>query len=248
MGSGDVVTVTASSGEQALQLLKKNQFDAMILNPDLTDMRGVELLEAMDNNGNISPLPIIIYSEQEPDPQETERLETYAQRIIVKDSQSLDRLFVETSLFLHRVESQLPAVQQKILNRMFDKKDALQGKKVLIVDDDMRNVFALTSILEEKGVNTLVGKNGKEGLEKLFAQSDVDLVLMDIMMPVMDGYEAMKVIRKDKRFEKLPIIALTAKAMKGDRHKCVAAGASDYLAKPVAPEKLLSLLRVWLYE
>ena len=131
---------------------------------------------------------------------------------------------------------------------MFDKEDTLKGKKILIVDDDMRNVFALTSILEEKGVTTLVGKNGKEGLEKLFANSDIDLVLMDIMMPIMDGYEAMKSIRKDMRFEKLPIIALTAKAMKGDRHKCVAAGASDYLAKPVAPEKLLSLLRVWLYE
>lgn len=131
---------------------------------------------------------------------------------------------------------------------MFVKEDVLKGKKVLIVDDDMRNVFALTSILEEKGVNTVVGKNGKEGLEKLFAESGIDLVLMDIMMPVMDGYEAMREMRKDKKFEKLPIIALTAKAMKGDRHKCVAAGASDYLAKPVAPEKLLSLLRVWLYK
>jgi tubulin-specific chaperone A len=248
MGSGDVVTVTASTGEEALRLLKKDQFDAVILNPLLTDMKGVELLEEMDNNENISQLPIIIYSESEPDPREMERLQTYARRIIIQDPQSLDRLFAETSLFLHRVESQLPEVQQEILNRMFDKEDVLKGKKVLIVDDDMRNVFALTSILEERGVNTLVGKNGKEGLEKLFGQPDIDLVLMDIMMPVMDGYEAMKLIREDKRFGKLPIIALTAKAMKGDRHKCVAAGASDYLAKPVAPEKLLSLLRVWLYE
>jgi len=248
MGSGDVLTVTASSGEEALLLLKKGPFDAMILNPVLTDMKGVELLEAMDDNGNISQLPIIIYSESEPDPQEMERLQTYAQRIIIQDPQSLDRLFAETSLFLHRIESELPEVQQKILNRMFVKEDVLKGKKVLIVDDDMRNVFALTSILEEKGVNTVVGKNGKEGLEKLFAESDINLVLMDIMMPVMDGYEAMREMRKDKKFEKLPIIALTAKAMKGDRHKCVAAGASDYLAKPVAPEKLLSLLRVWLYK
>jgi tubulin-specific chaperone A len=248
MGSGDVATTTASTGKEALQLLKKTQFDAMILNPALKDMKGVELLEKMDKPANISQLPIIIYSESKPDPQEMERLQTYAQRLIIQDPQSLDRLFAETSLFLHRVESQLPEVQQKILNRMFDKEDTLKGKKILIVDDDMRNVFALTSILEDKGVTTLVGKNGKEGLEKLFAHSDIDLVLMDIMMPVMDGYEAMKSIRKDRRFEKLPIIALTAKAMKGDRHKCVAAGASDYLAKPVAPEKLLSLLRVWLYE
>jgi CheY-like chemotaxis protein len=243
-----VVTVTASTGEEALQLLEKNQFDAMILNPVLKDMKGVELLEEMDNNGNISQLPIIIYSESKPDPQEMKRLQTYAQRIIIQDPQSMDRLFAETSLFLHLLESELPEVQQKILKRMFEKEDVLKGKKVLIVDDDMRNVFALTSILEEKGVNTLVGKNGKEGLEKLFDQPDIDLVLMDIMMPVMDGYEAMKMIRIEKRFEKLPIIALTAKAMKGDRHKCVAAGANDYLAKPVAAEKLLSLLRVWLYQ
>jgi signal transduction histidine kinase/DNA-binding response OmpR family regulator/methyl-accepting chemotaxis protein len=248
MGSGDVVTVTAATGEEALGLLKTNPFDAMILNPVLTDMRGVELLEQMDNNENISQLPIIIYSENEPDPREMEKLRTYARRIIIQDPQSMDRLFAETSLFLHRVESQLPEVQQKILHRMLEKEDVLKGKKVLIVDDDMRNVFALTSILEEKGVNAVVGKNGKEGLEKLFANPGIDLVLMDIMMPVMDGYEAMKMIREDKRFEKLPIIALTAKAMKGDRHKCVAAGASDYLAKPVAPEKLLSLLRVWLYQ
>ncbi len=248
MGSGDVITVTAATGEEALHLLKTNPFDAMILDPVLTDMRGVELLEQMDNNENISQLPIIIYSENEPDPREMEKLKTYARRIIIQDSQSMDRLFAETSLFLHRIESQLPEVQQKILHRMLEKEDALKGKKVLIVDDDMRNVFALTSILEEKGVNAVVGKNGKEGLEKLLANPGIDLVLMDIMMPVMDGYEAMKKIREDKRFEKLPIIALTAKAMKGDRHKCVAAGASDYLAKPVAPEKLLSLLRVWLYQ
>jgi CheY-like chemotaxis protein len=141
----------------------------------------------------------------------------------------------------------MPEIQQKMLHRMFDKEDVLKGKKILIVDDDMRNVFALTSILEEKGMKTIVGKNGKEGLDKLFAEPDIHLVLMDIMMPVMDGYEAMKLIRKKREFEKLPIIALTAKAMKGDRHKCVAAGASDYLAKPVEPKKLLSLLRVWLY-
>ena len=248
MGSGDVVTVSAATGDETLLLLRKDQFDAMILDPALKDMKGIELLEEIDRNGDISPLPIIIYSENEPDPREMEKLKTYARRIIIQDSQSLDRLFAETSLFLHRVESQLPEGQQKILDRLFDKEDALKGKKVLIVDDDMRNVFALTSILEEKGVSTMVGKNGKEGLEKLFAQPDFDLVLMDIMMPVMDGYEAMQTIRKDKRFEKLPIIALTAKAMKGDRNKCVAAGASDYLAKPVAPEKLLSLLRVWLYK
>jgi len=187
MSSGDVVPIIASTGDEALRLLEKNQFDAMILNPALTDMKGIELLEEMNNKGNISQLPIIIYSESQPNPREMEKLQTYAQRVIIQDSQSLDQLFAETSLFLHRVESQLPEGQQKILTRMFEKEDVLKGKNVLIVDDDMRNVFALTSILEERGVKTTVGKNGKEGLDKLFAQPDIDLVLMDIMMPVMDG-------------------------------------------------------------
>jgi tubulin-specific chaperone A len=167
---------------------------------------------------------------------------------VIKDVKSPERLFAETTLFLHRVESEMPESKQRLLSRMVSKEDVLKEKKILVVDDDMRNVFALTSILEENGLRTVVGKNGKEGLEKLKENSDIDLVLMDIMMPVMDGYDAMKAIRKDKKLSKLPIIALTAKAMKGDRSKCVAAGASDYLAKPVDSAKLLSLLRVWLYQ
>jgi signal transduction histidine kinase/DNA-binding response OmpR family regulator/methyl-accepting chemotaxis protein len=247
MGSGDVVTLSAGSGAEALDLLLRDNVDALVLNPALTDMSALELLGKIDRNPRISRLPVIIYSETELSPQEKENLQTYAQRIIVKDTHSLDRLFAETSLFLHRVESALPESKQKLLNRMLNKEDSLKGKKILIVDDDMRNVFALTSILEEKGMKTVIGKNGKEGLEKLFSEPHIDLVLMDIMMPIMDGYQAMKAIRSKKRYSKLPIIALTAKAMKGDRHKCVAAGANDYLAKPVDNDKLLSLLRVWLY-
>lgn len=248
IGSGDVATVTVGNGTEALEMLQKGEFDAMILNPDLNDMNGFDLLEKISSKATMNQVPIIIYSEKELTPKEQDTLKKYSQRIIIKNVQSLEGLFAEATLFLHRVEADLPEVKQQILNRMINKEAVMKGKKVLIVDDDMRNVFALTSILEEKGLRTVVGKNGQEGLQKLEENPDFDLVLMDIMMPIMDGYEAIKTIRNDKRFEKLPIIALTAKAMKGDRHKCVAAGASDYLAKPVDATKLLSLLRVWLYQ
>jgi tubulin-specific chaperone A len=248
VGSGDVATITVGSGEEALSLLKRGDFDAIIFNPNLKDMPGFELLEKIEKHVNISKLPIIIYSEQELSPKEHDVLDKYAEHITIKDVQSMERLFAETTLFLHRVESDMPKAKQRILDGLVDKQDVLKDKRVLVVDDDMRNVFALTSILEENGIKTVVGKNGQEGLDKLKAGEAIDLVLMDIMMPVMDGYEAMRAIRKDKRYAKLPIIALTAKAMKGDRNKCVAAGASDYLAKPVDSAKLLSLLRVWLYQ
>lgn len=248
MGSGDIATLSVKTGEEALQLLGKEDFDAIILNPNLNDMPGFELLDEIKKHPDISQLPIIIYSENKLTKKEEEQLRMYEQSITVKDVRSLDRLFAEATLFLHRVEADMPVSKQKILKRMVDKKDTLHDKKILVVDDDMRNVFALTSILEDSGLKTVVGKNGQEGVNKLEEDPDIDLVLMDIMMPVMDGYEAMRKIRKDKRFEKLPIIALTAKAMKGDRSKCVAAGASDYLAKPVDSAKLLSLLRVWLYQ
>jgi signal transduction histidine kinase/DNA-binding response OmpR family regulator/HAMP domain-containing protein len=248
IGSGDVATVTVSSGEEAFRLLKKGGFDTMIMNPEIKDINDFQLLEKISKDQTVSQVPIIIYSEKELTSREQEKLRKYGKRIIVKNVKTLEGLLAETTLFLHRVESDMPEVKQQILSRMINKDSVMTGKKILIVDDDMRNVFAITSILEDRGMITVVGKNGKEGVEKLFTESDIDLVLMDIMMPVMDGYEAMRIIRKDKRFEKLPIIALTAKAMKGDRSKCVAAGASDYLAKPVDSNKLISLLRVWLYE
>ncbi|NIM13704.1 MAG: response regulator [Candidatus Aminicenantes bacterium] len=248
IGTGDVATITVSNGEEALRLLKKGGFDTMIMNPELKDINGFQLLDKICKDKTVSQVPIIIYSEKELTSQEQEKLQKYGQRIIVKNVKTLEGLLAETTLFLHRVESDMPEVKQQILSRMINKDSVMTGKKILIVDDDMRNVFAITSILEDKGMITVVGKNGKEGVEKVFTEPDIDLILMDIMMPVMDGYEAMRIIRNDKRFEKLPIIALTAKAMKGDRSKCVAAGASDYLAKPVDSNKLISLLRVWLYE
>jgi CheY-like chemotaxis protein/methyl-accepting chemotaxis protein/putative methionine-R-sulfoxide reductase with GAF domain len=248
VGSSDVAIVSVSSGKEALELLKEDEFDSIVINPNLKDMPGFKLLEKIKDDPDIENLPIIVYSEKTLSKKEQQSLDKYAKNIVIKDVKSPERLFAETTLFLHRVESEMPESKQRLLSRMVSKEDVLKEKKILVVDDDMRNVFALTSILEESGLRTIVGKNGKEGLEKLQEDPSIDLVLMDIMMPVMDGYEAMKAIRKDKNHSKLPIIALTAKAMKGDRSKCVAAGASDYLAKPVDSAKLLSLLRVWLYQ
>ena len=167
--------------------------------------------------------------------------------IIVKDVKSPERLLDETALFLHRVQSNLPEAKQQILAQLRQQEPVLAGKKILIVDDDVRNIFALTSILEEHQMEVVFAENGRKGIDLLQNTPDVDAVLMDIMMPEMDGYETMRAIRAQTKFRSLPILALTAKAMKGDREKCLEAGASDYIAKPVDTEQLLSLLRVWLY-
>ncbi|MBT3260300.1 MAG: response regulator, partial [Deltaproteobacteria bacterium] len=167
--------------------------------------------------------------------------------IILKGVNSSDRLLDEVSLFLHRVDSGLPAEKQNTFRMVHDKEELLKDRKILLVDDDMRNVYALMAVLEEKGMKVEVASNGQEALDCLEAESEIDLVLMDIMMPVMDGYEATRKIRLCEKWAKLPVIALTAKAMKGDREKCLAVGANDYLTKPIDTEKLFSLLRVWLY-
>jgi hypothetical protein len=174
-------------------------------------------------------------------------LKRLANTVIVKDGQSPEHLFAETALFLHRVEAALPPPKRRMLEQIHLTDPVLSGKKVLIVDDDLRNVFALTSALEVHEMEVLYAENGKDGLAKLEENPDVDIVLMDVMLPGMDGYEAMREIRSRREFRTLPIIALTAKAMKGDREKCIEAGASDYISKPVVTEQLLSLLRVWLY-
>ena len=174
-------------------------------------------------------------------------LDNHSERVITKDPKSLERLFDEAALFLHRVESNLPEDKRRIIEMVHDKKAIFKNKKILVVDDDMRNVFALTSILENKGVQVIAAKNGREGVSCVVENPDLNLVLMDIMMPEMDGYQAIRKIRDMPDFKRLPIIALTAKAMRGDRAKCIEAGASDYLSKPVDDEKLFSMLRVWLY-
>ena len=190
---------------------------------------------------------MVIYTGKELDQEEEERLQQYADSIIIKGARSPERLLDETTLFLHRVEKNLPKEQQAILNTLHDRESSFQGRTILVADDDMRNVFALSSVLEEQGLAIVVAKNGLESLEKLAAHPEINLVLMDIMMPEMDGYEAMRRIRSDPKQRNLPIIALTAKAMRGDRDKCLHAGASDYLSKPIDAGKLVSLLRVWLY-
>lgn len=235
------------SGKEGLDQLKSGNFDCMILDLGLKDISGFDLLEKIRMDKAIPRIPIIIYTGRELNREEEAKLQKYANSIIIKGAHSPERLISETTLFLHQVESNLPKDKQKMLKMMHDKESSLSGKKILIVDDDMRNVFALSSVLEEANLKVIVGQNGKEGVEQLNKYPDIDLVLMDIMMPEMNGYEAMQEIRKQTKFKKLPIIALTAKAMKGDREKCIQSGANDYLTKPVDTEKLMSLLRVWMY-
>ncbi len=244
----DVVVTSTASGGEALELLKKQSFDCMILDLGLRDMTGFDLMKKLGKNGKSSQMPIIIYTGKELSHEEEESLQKYSDRIIIKGVRSPERLLAETTLFLHRVEKDLPPDKQKMLKSVNGREDVIRDKKILIVDDDMRNVFALTNLLEDRGARVEVGRNGKEGLEKLGSIKDIDLVLMDIMMPEMNGYEAMEQIRSKKKFKELPIIALTAKAMQGDREKCINAGANDYMTKPIDPDKLVSLLRVWLYK
>jgi CheY-like chemotaxis protein len=247
--SDDDVSITSvSTGNQAVDQLKKDDFDCIILDLGLKDMSGFDLLKKIGKKGEESDIPVIIYTGRELNRKDEDELLQYSDRIIIKGARSPERLLAETTLFLHRVESSLPEEKQKMLRVGHNKEDIMKDKKVLIVDDDMRNVFALSSLLEERGLRIDVGRNGKEGIKKLEENPDISLVLMDIMMPEMDGYEAMREIRKINKYKKLPIIALTAKAMQGDRDKCIEAGANDYLTKPVDADKLLSLLRVWLYQ
>jgi len=197
----------------------------------------------------ISLPPVIVYTGREINKEEEQKLRKYADSIIIKGSKSEERLLDETALFLHKVEKQSsPKKSDKIISSPVEKDDVFKGKKILLVDDDMRNVFALSKILQEKDMVIVKAENGLKAIQKLEQETDINLVLMDIMMPVMDGYEAMKKIRENPLLKKLPIIALTAKAMKEDRDKCIESGASDYMTKPVDVEKLLSLMKVWLYK
>ena len=247
VGNGDVRITFASTASEGYDQALTGKFDCMVLDLGLPDMSGVELLDKIRTHETGYRAPVIIFTGRELTPEEKVIMDKYAETTIMKGVDSVQRLLDETSLFLHRVEADLPERQQKILRMVHDKESILDGKKVLMVDDDMRNIFSLKKVLEQSGIHVLIGKNGKDGIERLNENPDVDLVLMDIMMPVMNGFEAMAEIRKERRFRDLPIIALTAKAMKGDRAKCIEAGANDYLAKPVDVDRLFSMLRVWLY-
>jgi HAMP domain-containing protein/CheY-like chemotaxis protein/signal transduction histidine kinase len=243
----DVEIVAVGSAEEALRELSTGHFDCMVLDLGLRDMNGFELLETVKANPGMQDLPIIIYTGKDLSPAEDTKLRKFAETIIVKDVKSPERLLDETALFLHRVEAKLPEQKRRMLERLHNTDAVFSGKRVLVVDDDVRNIFSLTSMLEDHGMVVSFAENGKDAIAMLKERPDFDLVLMDVMMPEMDGYETTRALRAVPELKALPIIAVTAKAMKGDREKCIAAGASDYITKPVDTEQLLSLMRVWLY-
>ncbi|WP_088894052.1 response regulator [Leptolyngbya ohadii] len=248
IGKGEDVQSTAvGTGAEALNLLRSQSFDCVVLDLGLPDMSGLDLIEQIKQDLRLSRLPIIVYTGKELTRQEETQLRRLAESIIIKDVRSPERLLDETALFLHRVQANLSQENREILEQLRQTDPVLAGKKVLIIDDDVRNIFALTSLLERYQMQIIFAENGRDGIEMLQANPGVNVVLMDIMMPEMDGYETTVAIREINEFRNLPIIALTAKAMQGDREKCIEAGASDYITKPVDTEQLVSLLRVWLY-
>ncbi len=240
--------LTASTSSQAREILKDTVFHCIILDLDLEEdkKQGLLLLEEIKSSGSHNNTPIVVFTSGEMREDEEQNLRKWTDAIVVKGGETTERLVAETELFLNAVSKnpqnekgiQIPPSLENLLN----------GKKVLLVDDDIRNIYALTSVLQHHGMNVITAINGKDAIRKLEKYHDTDIVLMDIMMPEMDGYLAMQTIRQNEKFRNLPIIALTAKAMKGDREKCIQCGASDYISKPVVIEQLLSLMRVWLYQ
>jgi CheY-like chemotaxis protein/two-component sensor histidine kinase len=243
----DIQIVSVGTGADALKALHTEPFDCCVLDLRLPDISGFELLDQIRGDSNLSQIPIVVFTGKDLHPEEEQRLKSVAKSIVLKDVRSPERLFDETALFLHRVVSEMPEPKQALLRRLHHSNDSLRDRKVLVVDDDARNIFALTSVLENHGMEVVSATNGRQAIDLIQKTQDVSVVLMDIMMPDMDGFATMREIRKNSQFRTLPILALTAKAMKGDREKCLEAGASDYVAKPVNTDQLLSMLRVWLY-
>jgi CheY-like chemotaxis protein len=241
----DVTISEASSGQAALAQLAQQHFDCMILDLSLPDMSGFELLNRLHGADDLPQCPVIVYTGKALSEEENQELMKYADSVIIKGAKSPERLLDETALFLHRVVADMPEEKQRMIKRLLGNEGVFAGKVVLIVDDDARNSFALSKLLAEKGLKAHIAPSGEKALEAL-DKLPIDLVLMDVMLPGMDGYEITRRIRAQQRFRQLPILALTAKAMKGDREKCLEAGANDYLSKPVDAERLLSMLRVWL--
>jgi hypothetical protein len=247
IGNGDVKITAVATGQEALDTLESQHFDCMVLDLLLPDIPGLEVIQRLKKQPTLRSLPIVVYTAKDLARKEETQLKRLSQTIILKDVKSPERLLDETSLFLHRNTASLPDAKREILERLHRSDTVLAGKRVLIVDDDIRNIFAMTSVLERHKMDVVAAESGKDALEQMEKSPAPDIVLMDIMLPEMDGYETTRRIREKPEFKALPIIALTAKAMKGDREKCIEAGASDYIAKPVDTEQLLSLLRVWLY-
>lgn len=246
--SDESVEVTAvSTGEEAINLLQTTSFDCFILDISLPDMSGYEILERMSHSESLSHPPVIVYTGRDLTRDEEEKLQRFSRTIILKGAKSPERLVSEVGLFLHQVESKMPADRQKVLKDLRNREQDLEDKLLLLVDDDVRNIFALKNALEQRGAKIEIARNGLEAISKIESNPKIELVLMDIMMPEMNGYEAIQEIRKNPKFKTLPIIAVTAKAMQDDQEKCLAAGANDYLSKPVDLPKLLSLIRVWLH-
>ena len=248
IGEHDVQITAVESGQKALEALRSTHFDCMVLDLTLPDIDGFELLETVSKDKKLRDLPVIIYTAKELSRKEVTKIRKVAKTIVVKDARSPERLLDETALFLHRSPADLPELQRRMLEDMHASDGTLAGRKVLVVDDDLRNIFALTTVLERQDMKVVFAENGRDGIELLEQDPDIEIVLMDIMMPEMDGYDTMRAIREIPKFKSMPIITLTAKAMKGDRDKCFEAGASDYITKPVDSAQLLSLMRVWLAE
>lgn len=251
LSTGDVETVGVASAAECLEALREETFDCMVLDLNLPDASGFSLLETLSKEGAYAFPPVIVYTGHDLSPHDEQRLRRYSDSIIIKGARSPERLLDEVSLFLHQVVTDLPAEQQTMIRAARNRDAILEGRRILVVEDDVRNVFSLTNILEPQGASVEIARNGREALDALDASASdparrIDLVLMDVMMPVMDGLTATRALRQDPRWSKLPIIALTAKAMPDDQERCIEAGANDYMAKPLEVDKLLSLVRVWM--
>jgi CheY-like chemotaxis protein len=247
LGHNDIEIVISGTGAGALAELRANMPDCVVLDLKLPDMSGFEVLERIRQDATLCDVPVVVFTGRELSAEEDAELHTMARSIVVKGVESPERLLDETSLFLHRVITELPVEKQRMLERLNSSDEDLVGQTALLVDDDARNIFALSSVLERRGMKVLTATTGAEAVALVESEPEIAIVLMDIMMPQMDGYQTMGIIRENPAFRRLPIIALTAKAMKGDREKCLEAGASDYLAKPVNTEQLLLALRMWLH-
>jgi CheY-like chemotaxis protein len=245
LGNGDIEIVTVETATAALDAIARRGIDCLVIGPGCSENAAVQVLQQLRKRQELRSLPIVLYNEGTSQRDEA-HLRRLAEGLVLKEVRSSERLIDETSRFLHRQVALLPENQRQILERLHSSSDLLAGRKVLIVDDDVRNIFAMTSLLERHHMNVVSAENGREALERLQQHPDVQVVLMDIMLPEMDGYETTRAIRRIPGLESLPILALTAKAMKRDREKCIEAGASDYMAKPVEAEHLLSRLRAWL--